>query len=67
METAHEMGGLFLSLSFGEELTASLLETVAKVNRSHNVSLMDWLLAVSYWLLAYRNRRSYLSNRISNL
>ena len=32
METAHEMGGLFLSLSFGEELTASLLETVAKVN-----------------------------------
>ncbi len=67
METAHEMGGLFLFLDFGEELTASLLETVTTVNRSHNVSLMDWLLAVSYWLLAYRNRRSYQSNRISNL
>lgn len=47
METAHEMGGLFLFLDFGEELTAFLLETVATVNRSHNVSLMDWLLAVS--------------------
>ena len=29
---------------------------------------MDWLLAVSYWLLAvsYRNHRSYQSDRISN-
>ena len=33
----------------------------------YNVSPMDWLLAVSYWPLAYRNHRSYQSDRISNL
>ncbi len=33
----------------------------------YNVSAMDWLLAVSYWLLAYRNHRSYQSDWTSNL
>ena len=34
------------------------------------LSPLDWLLAVSYWLLAYRKGRSYQSyqsDRISNL
>ena len=47
METAHEMGGLFLFLDFGEELTASLLETVAKVNSL--ITCHSW---IGCWLLA---------------
>ena len=57
-----------LSPSLSDDLQlAEIRGDCRKSQQSHNVSPLDWLLAVSYWLLAYRNHRSYQSDRISNL